>query len=116
RLLAGAGVFAAAERLVELRQVDEVALSLLRETAVEEVERDDVLQELVGRLGDAQVEAVLALDRAADQELDADRGLARADGARDQDRIPPGDAAGQDVIDRIDAGHVSLTLAIVAPS
>src|SRR5207245_5713299 len=73
-----------AELLVDLRHVDELELPLLRETVVEEVERDDVLQELVGRLGDAQVEAVLALERAADQELDADRGLTRADGTGNQ--------------------------------
>src|SRR5213594_4040459 len=103
-----------AQLLVDLRQVDELDLSLLREAVVEEVERDDVLQELVGRLRDAQVETVLALERAADQELDADRGLPRADGAGDQDRVPAGDAAIQDVIDRIDAGDASLTLAVVA--
>src|SRR2546430_2330002 len=52
--------FVDAELLVDLRHVDELELSLLRETVVEEVERDDVLQELVGRLGYAQVEAVFA--------------------------------------------------------
>src|SRR5207247_7678891 len=62
--------FVDAELLVDLRHVDELELSLLRETVVEEVERDDVLQELVVRLGDAKVEAVLALQVAAHQALE----------------------------------------------
>src|SRR5207245_11288341 len=99
------------ELLVELRQVDELQRSLLREPRVEEVERDDVLEEFVRRLGHAQVEAVLSLERAPDQEFDADRRLAGPDGTGDEDRVPSRDAPVQDVVNRIDAGHASLTLA-----
>src|SRR5437879_6966286 len=103
-----------AELLVDLREVDELELALLRQLVVEEIEGDHVHQELVRRLRDAEIEAVLALQRAADQELDAHRGLARADGSGDQDRVAAGDSAVQDVIDRVDAGDASLPLTGVA--
>src|SRR3989440_707990 len=103
-----------AELLVDLREVDELELALLRKLVVEEVERDHVHQELVRRLRDAQIEAVLAFQRPADQELDAHRGLARADGSGDEDRVAAGNPAVQDVIDRVDAGDASLPLTGVA--
>src|SRR5207249_7413744 len=89
--------------VVDLREVDELELALPDELVVEEVERDDVHQELVRRLRDAQVEAILAVQRAPDQELDADRGLAGAHGSGDEDGVPPRDPAIQDVVDRVDA-------------
>src|SRR5204863_9333394 len=82
-----------AELVVDFREVDELELALPDELVVEEVERDDVHQELVRRLRDAQVEAILAVQRAPDQELDADRGLAGAHGSGDEDRVPPRDPA-----------------------
>src|SRR2546427_8265781 len=103
-----------AELLVDLREVDELELPLLRQLVVEELERDHVHKELVRRLRDAEIEAVLALQRPADQELDAHRGLARADGSGDEDRVAAGDSAVQDVIDRVDAGDASLPLTGVA--
>src|SRR5437879_13404366 len=63
---------------------------------------------------DAQIDAVVAFQRPADQELDAHRGLARADGSGDEDRVAAGDSAVQDVIDRVDAGDASLPLTGVA--
>src|SRR5437773_423172 len=105
-------LFVDAELVVDLREVDELELALPDELVVEEVERDDVHQELVRRLRDAQVEAILAAQRAPDQELDADRGLAGAHGSGDEDGVPPRAPAIQDVVDRVDAGHASLALVV----
>src|SRR5207253_10380969 len=79
---------------------------------VEEVERDHVLKELVRRFRDAQVEAVLPVDGAPNQEFDADRGLAGPDGPGDEDRVPSSDASVQDVVERVDTGDASLPLAV----
>src|ERR1700704_2021192 len=79
-----------AEFLVHIREVEELELALLHQAVVEEVKGDDVQQELVGRFGDAQVQAVLTVQGAADQEFDADGRLAGADGSRDQDRVSTG--------------------------
>src|SRR5438445_3702410 len=103
-----------AEVLVHLREVDELQAALLHQALVEEVERDDVLQQLVRGLGDAQVQGVLVREGAADQEFDADRGLPRAHGAGDEHGAAARDAAVQDVIDRVDSCDASLPLAGVA--
>src|SRR5712692_963521 len=103
-----------AQFLVHLREVEELELALFRQALVEEVERDDVHQELVGRFGDAQIEAVLTVQGPADQEFDADGRLAGADGSGDQDRVAAGDPAIEDVIDRVDSHDTSLPLAVRA--
>src|SRR3990172_5832704 len=99
------------ELLVDLREVDELQLPLPHQLVVEEVERDHVLQELLCRLGDAEVEGVLAVQGAPHEELDADGRLARADGPRHEDRVAPRDAAVQDVVNPVDARDASLALA-----
>src|SRR5713226_6671260 len=101
-----------AQLLVHLREVEELELALFRQALVEEVERDDVHQELVGRFGDAQIEAVLTVQGPADQEFDADGRLAGADGSGDQDRVAAGEPAIEDVIDGVDSHDASLPLVV----
>src|SRR5712692_816607 len=101
-----------AQFLIHLREVDELKLALFREALIEEVERNHVHQELVRRLRDAEVEAVLAVQGATDQEFDADGRLAGADGARDQDGVATGDPAVEDVIDGVDSHDASLPLVV----
>src|SRR6266571_4702020 len=55
-----------AEVLVHFREIDELQATLLHQALVEEVERDDVLQQLVRGLGDAQVQGVLVRESASD--------------------------------------------------
>src|ERR671931_958720 len=100
------------ELLVDLREVDELELPLLHEAVLEEVEGDDVQEELVRGLRDAQVQGILAVQRPSHEEFDADGRLPGPDGARDEDRVASRDASVQDVIDRIDAREASLALVV----
>src|SRR5207249_8678112 len=64
-----------AELVVDHGEVDEDEAALLDQLPVEEVVRDDVREELVGVLRDADVEGVLPRNRAVDEELEAEGGL-----------------------------------------
>src|SRR2546422_477883 len=98
------------ELVVDHGEVDEHEAAVLDQLPVEEVVRDDVREELVGGLRDADVQGVLPCDRAVDEELQAEGRLPGADAARDQDRVPPRDPAAQDVVEAVDAGDAPLAL------